>query len=326
MRAQKKFATYDVISIGEAGLDTFVKIDEASLLCNIDRDNCLMCLRYGDKITIESLQETLAHNGCNFAVGTARLGLRVALYANIGDDEVGKKVLAKLAKEGVCDEYVAVTRKKASNHSIVLNYKAERTILVHRQPHTYRLPKLKKSTWIYLTSLGNGFQKLHVQLLSQIKANGFKLAFNPGDVQLRAGVKALMPILEVCSLLIVNKEEAEMLLDKEIKGDLKEAMRELRSLGPQIVVITDGDKGAYAYDGRRLYRTRPLPAHPIEKTGAGDSFSTALVAALVYDKPLNEALLWGAANAASVIEAIGPQDGLLTRVQLAKRLKRRKRA
>lgn len=317
--ARKK---YDVIAIGEAGLDTFVKLDSASLLCTLDTDRCLLCLNYGDKITIEEMQETLAHNACNFSVGSARLGLRAALYANVGGDDIGKKVVKLLAKEGVASRYLKVQKSCKSNHSVVLNYKAERTILVYREPHTYTLPRLDTTEWIYLTSLGKGFEKLHRQLLVQVRANGFRLAFNPGDMQLRAGMKALKPILQICSVLILNKQEAQNLLGSADEKKIPELLRELSALGPKIVVITNGTDGAYAFDGKRAHRARSLPAHPIEMTGAGDSFSTGFIAALISGKTLEHALLWGSTNAASVIEHVGPQEGLLTRQQLLKRLKK----
>jgi sugar/nucleoside kinase (ribokinase family) len=44
----------------------------------------------------------------------------------------------------------------------------------------------------------------------------------------------------------------------------------------------------------------------------------------MYGKTLQEGLQWGSANSASVIEHIGPQEGLLTKSQLFKRLKRKK--
>lgn len=54
----------------------------------------------------------------------------------------------------------------------------------------------------------------------------------------------------------------------------------------------------------------------LKKTGAGDAYATAFIAALFYDKSIVEAMAWGAINSASVIEQIGPQAGLLRKEQV----------
>lgn len=311
---------YDIITIGEAGLDTFVKLHDASLLCNVKKDTCLLCLSYADKIPVEEMRELLGHNACNVAVGSARLGLSPALYTMIGDDESGKKILQKLKEARVSTEYVKVAKKHQSSSSVVLNYKTERTILIYHAQKHFVLPPLAPAAWVYLTSLGKGFEPIHRSLLKQLGSNGWRLAFNPGDQQLRAGADKLRSILRATSLLIVNKEEAGILLARPIR-DIKQGLSELRDLGPEIVIITDASRGSYGFDGHRYLAAKPLPSRVLEMTGAGDSFSTGLIAGIIKGKKLDEALLWGAANAASVIEQTGPQAGLLTRSKLLARTK-----
>ena len=56
-------------------------------------------------------------------------------------------------------------------------------------------------------------------------------------------------------------------------------------------------------------------------TGAGDAYATGLIAGLFYGKELPEAMRWGAANGAAVVEKIGPQAGLLALNQMQERLR-----
>ncbi len=56
-------------------------------------------------------------------------------------------------------------------------------------------------------------------------------------------------------------------------------------------------------------------------TGAGDAYSTGLLAGLFHGKNLAEAMRWGAANGAAVVEHIGAQTGLLTLHQMQEKLK-----
>jgi len=322
----KKNRHFDVVAIGDATLDTFVKIHDASVLCTLDRGGCWMCLNYGEKIPIESLDQTIGGNACNNAVGTARLGLSAALYSILGDDETGARIVKQMKKEGVSCAYIMQQRGTASNYSVVLTFRTDRTILVYHQPRKYRLPQLDTPKWIYLTSLGKEFPVVHASLLKQIKNTSVKLMFNPGTHQLAAGYKALEPIIKASHVLILNKEEAQSLLGNHSSVvNIKELLRGLHHLGPEIAVITDGSNGAYAYDGDDFYRSKPLPAKVLERTGAGDSFSTGFLAALIYKLPVKEALLWGSANASSVVEFIGPQAGLLTKQQLLRRIAKNKK-
>ncbi|MDP2656590.1 MAG: carbohydrate kinase family protein [bacterium] len=315
---------YDIISIGDTSLDHFVQLDTASLLCNLDGENCWLCLNYAEKIPIRSLKSVIGGNACNNAVGSARLGLKAAFYSAIGDDEIGKNILKLVKREKVSLKYLLVQKKSQSNLSIAINFKTERTELVYHQPRKYNLPKLSTAKWIYLTSMGKGFPVVHKQLLNHIDNTGALLAFNPGTHQLLAGTKSLLPILKRSNLLIVNKEEAEKLLGDRTMGSMEERMVQLRMLGSDIVVITDGDKGAYASDGKKQYHMKNVPAKVLEKTGAGDSFSTGFLAALCHEKSIADALVWGAVNAASVIEHIGPQEGLMTKKTLLARIKKSK--
>ncbi len=316
----RKKSHLDLITIGEAGMDTFLLLEDASLLCTVDHDKCWLCLSYADKIPVAQHHESLGHNACNVAVGAARLGLRAALYAAIGDDHIGKKIIASLAQEGVATNYLQVKKNSSSSSSVVLNYQTERTILIYHQPFILHVPKLPRASWVYLTSLGKDFRHVHKEVLEQVGRNGWKIAFNPGDKQLKAGKKVLAPVLRNCALLVVNKEEAQRLCGVTEDAP-KTLLNDLLKLGPEMVVMTDGSDGAFAYDGKKYHYLKATPSKVKERTGAGDSFSTGVIAGLHHGRPLSEALLWGAGNAASVIEHIGPQKGLLTQRALLQRIR-----
>ena len=94
-------------------------------------------------------------------------------------------------------------------------------------------------------------------------------------------------------------------------------------LGPRLVVVTDGPDGAYAYDGSQRLRVPayPDPAPPTERTGAGDAFSSTLLAALVKGYTLVDALEWAPINGMRVVQEVGAQAGLLGEEDLLLQLK-----
>lgn len=320
MPQARKKPVYDIISVGDATLDVFVNLIEANVLCSLKTDVCQLCLSYADKIPVEKVQRVIGGNAANNAVGSSRLGLKAAFYSIVGNDVTGKQIIETVKREKVSTEYVHIDRKQESNYSVVLNYKAERTILVYHIDRKYKLPKLKSTKWIYLTSMGKNHQNLHDELLAHVKKTGVKLGFNPGTHQLKQGLEKLRPLLQVTTVLFVNKEEAKRLVG-EI-ADMKELLMAVRHVGPQVAVITDGEKGSYAYDGQSFWKCAITDTPVVERTGAGDSFATAFLAAMNHGKSVPDAMQWGTMNSASVITKVGPQAGLLTKKQMVTWLKK----
>ena len=67
----------------------------------------------------------------------------------------------------------------------------------------------------------------------------------------------------------------------------------------------------------------PDPAPPVDRTGAGDSFSSTFTAAIALGKTPAEALAWGPVNSMNVVQHIGAQAGLLSRAELERLLEQR---
>lgn len=303
-------SAFDVIAVGDATLDTFLKLQDVIVVPSREEHNAMVCLPYADKILVETFDQQVAGNAANNAIGSARLGLKSAFYSVVGNDDSGKKVIAAMKREGVSIKYLRVDRKHPTNYTVVLNYDGERTQCIYRLDRAYKLPKLSKANWIYYTAVGKNHVDLEKEIIDYVKANGVKLAFNPGDYQLKRGAKALSGVLEKTSVLFVNKEEGYKLVGMH---DLPDLLIKLRELGPKIVVVTDGSKGAYTRNGNESFHMRVFPVKLVEMTGAGDSFATGFMAALYHGEEIFEALRWGTANSASVISYVGPQKGLLTR-------------
>lgn len=303
---------FDIISIGDATIDTFIEIESATVTCSLDKESCKLCLDYAEKIPIHQLVKKVAGNAANNAVGSARLGMRAAFWTILGSDDSAKRIRHVIAKEGVSCKYVQIQRGSESNYTVVLNYQGERTQLVFRQPREYRLPKLAPASWVYLTAMGEKHHVAYADLLRYIVDNAVKLAYNPGKEQIDCDLKNCMNLFRFTDVLFVNKEEARMLLGASVNTRITNLLHRLKELGPKMVVITDGGRGSYACNGDGMFQCDIFPGPLVERTGAGDSFATGTIAALHNGLPLHEAIVWGTFNAWSVVQHIGPHDGLLT--------------
>lgn len=304
----------ELLSIGDATMDAYISPTESEALCELNSKDCLICFSYGDKIPVKKLDFSVGGNAANNAVGTRRLGVNSAYVGTLGDDSTGKIIAEKLREEGVDISLMDIEPNSSSNYSTVINYSGERTIFTYHAQRNYKFPSsLPYAPWVYLTSMGEGFEEYYSKLIDWLSANeGAKLAFNPGSRQIRAEQDILKPILQKTYLIYVNREEAEKISGfANSDGKEKDLLNALAETGPKMCIITDGGNGSYVFDGQNYLRAGVLPVDAFERTGAGDSFGSGCLAGIIKGKPLEEALIWGASNAASVIGFIGPQKGLL---------------
>lgn len=314
----------DFVAIGDITTDAFIRLKDARVNCDINDEHCQLCVDFGAKIPYESVTEVAAvGNSPNAAVSAHRLGLNSGLITFLGDDENGKRMVAALEKEGVSTDLITVEPGKESNYHYVLQYEAERTILVKHHEYAYALPELAAAPrWLYLSSLGENSLPYHHEIAAYVKAHpDTKLAFQPGTFQIKLGKDTLRDVYEASELFFCNKEEAQSILG--MTGEIPELLRAMHELGPNTVIITDGPEGAYAYDGAEMWQMPmyPDPKPPVDRTGAGDSFSSTVTAMLVLGMTLPEALARGPINSMSVVQYIGAQEGLLNKEQIEEYLK-----
>jgi sugar/nucleoside kinase (ribokinase family) len=247
--------------------------------------------------------------------------------ANVGGDLAGREIISALHNERVDSRYVRINPDKRTNYHYILWYKEERTILVRHEEYDYHWPNLmpdETPAWLYFSSISKGAIGLHDDLADWLEMNlGVKFAFQPGTLQIDLGAERLSRLYKRAEVLLVNREEAVELAGGR-SDDLLGLFNSLHALGPKIAVITDGPDGAYASDGNQQLKmpAYPDPAPPLERTGAGDAFSAAFVAALANGNNVEGALQWAPINSMSVVQQVGSRAGLLTETQIEEYLKR----
>jgi sugar/nucleoside kinase (ribokinase family) len=304
----------DLLSIGDASMDIYITPSESESLSQMDDKESFICFAFGGKIPVKSAELSVGGNAANNAVGVTRLGVKTGLVLTLGDDIFGNQVQEKLNVEKVDTTYVIKQPGISSNFSVVVNYSGERTIFSYNVPKSYEYPvNLPVTPWMYLTSMGDTFKPFYNHITDFLRTKTtIKLAFNPGSRQIKAGVNEIADILKLTEVLFVNREEAEKLTNfGQSLGKEKELLQALTALGPRIPIITDGVKGSFAFDGKKYIKVGVLPVDAYERTGAGDAFGSGTLAGIIKRKPLEEALLWGTSNSASVIGYVGPQRGLI---------------
>ena len=320
---------YDFVAIGDIVIDAFIELSQEDASVSEDKitGRKVLSMNFGDKLPYKDVTVVNAvGNSPNASVSAHRLGLESALVTNLGHDRWGKDCLEQLRKEGVHTEYVKVHEEKRTNYHYVLRYGAERTILINHETYPYSLPAFSTPPrYFYFSSIGEHGLPFHDEIVEYVNKHETKLVFQPGTFQIRVGYEKLKHVYEATDIFFCNKEEAQSILNTT-EDNVPALIRKIRDLGPRLPVVTDGPLGAYVVDENDHAWHMPMypdPAPPVDRTGAGDSFSSTFTAAIALGYDAATALTWGPVNSMNVVQHIGAQAGLLTRDELQQLLENR---
>lgn len=308
----------DVLSVGDIVTDAFIKLFDDQAVAYDNEQGKWLAIPYGMKVPFDHVEILEAvGNAANASVSFAKLGLKSGLVSNVGGDMHGRDMISSLHKRNVDTRFMRINPDKKSNYHYVLWYKEERTILIKHEEYDYHWPQFKPTEtpkWIYFSSISENAMQYHDDIADWLDANpDVKLAFQPGTFQIKAGTEKLGRLYARSEVLVLNREEAVQVTGGNY-DDLHDLFNRMHGIGAKVVCITDGPDGAYASDGENRFRMPPYPdpAPPVERTGAGDSFASTFVAALIKGNTIEGALQWAPINSMNVVQNVGAQNGLLT--------------
>ncbi len=310
----------DILCVGNATIDVFVMLKNLQKF-SYDKFTNQISFPLGEKVPLEEFKLTLGGNACNVSVGLSRLGFKTSLAAQVGSDEFSDRIINSLKKEGTDLRNIDRSRRETPYFNIVLAYEGERTILAEKKPESGELsienvnPKL-----VYLSSVSGDWRKVYENIFTN-NANSL-FALNPGSRQLSESFDEILSILPKIEILFVNLGEAQKIA-KDPNPDIKIIMKKLKTWGVKIAVVTDGINGSYAIDSTgEIYQIGVVSKNkPVERTGAGDSYASGFLYAVLNGHSVKEAMRYGALNADSVIKKVGAQEGLLNREEIEQKSK-----
>lgn len=335
----------DVITIGSATMDVFVESDDANIVSvyTKNKKSEFMSYPYGAKVEIEDFASQVGGGGVNTACNFANLGFNTGVIFKIGDDIYSDGILESFKGRNIDLSNIVQDPKISTGFSIILvSFQGDRTVLAHRGANA----KLKKSDinfdaikdakLLYIAPLNGDSTKVLDDIVHFAKDNDVKVCFNAGSSSLKKGFNYLKKILENANIVVLNKEEAVMATQIQIRPDtkdekfsqefihpdLKAIFNKLKVRDYQVIIITDGGRGAYAYDGKDYYHC-PIFDGPVTSTlGAGDAFASTLCASLWKNGPdIGKALMYASVNSAGVVSEFGATQGLMTFEQIEEKLK-----
>lgn len=152
-------------------------------------------------------------------------------------------------------------------------------------------PKLpedyKDSKYLFLANIDPKLQSKVMDQMDEVKL----VACDTMNFWIEGAIDDLKKTLERVNILIINDGEARMLAKTP---NIVKAVREIRAMGPQTVIVKQGEYGALLFHEDEVFSA---PAYPLDEvfdpTGAGDTFAGGFMGhiARLGEDELNETIL-----------------------------------
>ena len=301
------------LTAGAATQDIFLSNSPEFIPVCQNPEDCFFNIPLGTKINVNKIDFASGGGATNAATTFARNGFHAMFMGAIGNDPAGTFVLSELDKEGIDTTFLSYNNEYNTGVSILLvDPNGERTILTYRgasthyHTNTFDMSPIENIDWLYMTSLNGNFEILD-ELFRNAKSKGAKIAFNPGKKEL-SDPRKLIPLLSDVEILIINKEEAQQIVNG---NTCEELLMRARDLCP-VIVITDGPNGSWAIHENTIIHAGLYSDEPsIDRTGAGDAFGSGFTLKYALGAELKDCMHFASANANSVVMKTGAKTGII---------------
>jgi len=299
----------ELLSIGSISIDLYF------LGKTLTYNNNRFQLAVGGKYLADNFHISIGGGGANVAFGATYFNIRTGVMGVIGNNPFKSIILEEFKKRGISCRYCWFKDNYYNISAILLNNVGERSIIHYVTPHSHlfndshNLLGITKIKAVYLGNLPDVPFYQRLIFLRFLKKHRIKTFVNLGVKDCRRPTSTLLPFLNAVDVLIINGHEFAELVkasysDIHFKEDVVRWY--LPIMTDQIVVITEGAKGSYAYYQNRVYHQNAINVEKvIDTTGAGDAYSASFIATFLKTKSIEKSMLKGSHYAAKILQKIG---------------------
>jgi ribokinase len=264
--------------------------------------------------------EGVGGKGANQAVAAARLGAGVLLIGAVGDDDRGRRLLARLEAESVNVAHV-IRAGGAATGAFVLVRDGEGTKQATVLPGANALltPERVEDAADLIRAARAVLVQLEIPLDSVLRAAriahdaGVPLFLDPSPVR-------SLPdeLLRRASAIKPNAQEARALtgIDVHDRATARSAARALLDRGVALAVVEAGGDGNLFLTRDEEIFVPKLAVPSVDRLGAGDALTAALAVALTESMPLARAARFASAAAALTTRGLGAQTAMPGRAEV----------
>jgi sugar/nucleoside kinase (ribokinase family) len=259
---------------------------------------------------VDDAELLIGGSGAIFACAAARLGLRTALAAVVGDDVFGRFMIDALGERGVDTDPIVIEPGLRTGLTVVLAKPEDRAMLTFPGAiASFRgdmiNPELLRSTrHVHVSSffLQTGLAPSVPELFALARQSGATTSIDPNWDPSGTWDGGLLEALSTTDVFLPNAAEASGVA-REV--DLERAAAALAQRGPT-TIVKNGPDGALAARARRLLGATSLRGTAVvDGTGAGDTFDAGIVTGLLQGWELDRTLQLGCACGALATRAYG---------------------
>jgi sugar/nucleoside kinase (ribokinase family) len=253
-------------------------------------------------------------NGVNTAMALARLGVRVALAAPVGEDRLGETLRQSVRSEGVDDSNVITVEDAHTSVSLVLvESNGERRFLHFRGANAYfsachlNWDLVKGARFFHYASafaLPSFDGAPLAEAMARARQLGCLTSMNPCWDSGGRWLPLIEPALACVDYFCPNQEEG-----RQLTGETEPTAiaARLHRVGVKTVIVKLGPAGCYVDGPEGAFTSPGFTVRAIDTTGAGDCFQAAFLAALCRGNNLQHAARL--ANAAAALSTLGMGGG-----------------
>lgn len=274
----------------------------------------------GETVIGESFTINPGGKGANQAVTAQRLGAKVKMVGQLGDDPNGEVFVRVLNDEGIDIQDILIDTKQSTGVGFITKETSgdNRIIVVPGANMTYRYSDFEKiidkldEISIAILQLEMDFEVTY-KIISKLQNLQIPIILNPAPAQILSD-KWLSKI----NYLTPNETELGILTNSVIETleDVEKAVNQLLNKGVDNVIVTLGDKGAYFAN---QFETGYIEANKVEvvdTVAAGDSFNGALAVAILEGKSMRDSVMFANRVGSMTVTKVGAISSLPYRKDL----------
>lgn len=274
----------------------------------------------GETVTGNHYQVAFGGKGANQAVAAGRSGANIAFIACTGDDDIGSSIRQQLASDNINVDPVSVIDGEPTGVALIfVNGEGENVIGIHAGANAALSPARVEAQSERIAEASALLMQLESPIDSVLAAaniaheNHTTVVLNPAPARVLSD-----ELLALVDIITPNETEAEKLTGIRVENDedAAKAAQVLHKKGIDTVLITLGSRGVWASVKGEGQRVPGFKVEAVDTIAAGDTFNGALIAALLEDKALSDAIRFAHAAAAIAVTRKGAQPSVPWREEI----------
>ena len=253
--------------------------------------------------------------GYNQAIAASRLGANVSMIGCLGTDLFGDMFISSLHKNSVDIQYLVrdTTTGTGVASPVVYESEGDNSIIIVPQANLNLAPKHIEAA--SATIAAADLLMLQLEISTETSLRAAEIAHNAGvPVMLNPAPFSKLSdnFYQLVDIITPNEIEASQLTGLQIDSmeSAKQVGKDIMALGPKIVVLTLGARGAFYLDSDQEIQVPAFKVNTIDPTAAGDAFCAGFAVAYSQGQDPVQAVRMGNAAGGLTTTILGAEPSL----------------